>query len=414
MKLFKRNKVTTEFEKSEDVAKEMFLTGNIENERITRAKVSEIPSISAGTELIAETFASLEFKLFKDLGEKVEEVKNDKRIYLLNDYTNDILTSYDMKKAVALDYLYDGNGYIYINKSRNEVESLHYVSSTEIDVIESDDPIFKDNTLNIRGDEYKHFDFISITRKTKNGSDGIGIVKENNLILSTMYNALDFENSQMRTGGIKKGVVKSVKKLSEEALKKLKEAWAKLYGKNSKETCVILNDGLDYKELQQTSVEMQLIENKKQNSEEGLKLLKIPISIFDKPTQEIKMQFVAGAINPLIDAFEAALNKSLLLEKEKGQYFFVADRKDLNKGDIEKRYKAYEIGLKNGFILTNEVRYLEDLPKIEDFNYLRMSLGEVLYNIDDKTIFTPNTGQIQDNNKINLKGGEEDENRDKK
>lgn len=411
MNWFKRTK-ETKF-KEVDIAKEMFLTGKSDNESINRQKVSEIPSVSAGAELIAETFAGLEFKLYKDLGEKVEEVKGDIRTYLLNDYTNDILTGYDMKKAVALDYLYDGNGYIYIKKDRNSVTSLHYVESNEVSINESNDPIVKDNIFNIRGEEYKHFDFISIARKTKNGSEGKGIISEHNLILSTMYNALDFENSQMKTGGIKKGVVKSVKRLSEDALDKLKTAWKKLYGKDSKETCVILNDGLDYKELQQTSVEMQLLENKKQNADEGLKLLKIPIDIFHKPTLETKSQFVAGAINPLIDVFEAALNKSLLLEKEKGKLFFAADKKDLNKGDIEKRYKAYEIGLKNGFILTNEVRYLEDLPKIEDFNYLRMSLGEVLYNIDDKTIFTPNTGQTQDSKKIDLKGGDNHENRDK-
>ena len=195
-----------------------------------------------------------------------------------------------------------------------------------------------------------------------------------------------------------------MKKLSQEALDKLKESWNKLYGKHSKETCVILNDGLDYKELQQTSVEMQLIENKKLNSQEGYKLLNIPPNLFDGPSDEVKRQFIDGSINPIIINLEAALNKSLILEKEKGKLFFAVNTKDLSKGDIEKRYRAYEIGLKNGFILTNEVRYFEDLPEIADFNYLRMNLGEVLYDVKNKTIFTPNTGQTHKSD--DLKGGE--------
>ena len=219
-----------------------------------------------------------------------------------------------------------------------------------------------------------------------------------------MYNALEFENSQVKTGGIKKGVIKSMKKLSQEALDKLKESWNKLYGKHSKETCVILNDGLDYKELQQTSVEMQLIENKKINSADGYRLLNIPSGLFDNPSEKIENQFIKGAINPIITNLQSALNKSLILEKEKGKLFFAVDTKDLNRGDIEKRYRAYEIGLKNGFILTNEVRYLEDFPEIPDFNYLRMNLGEVLYDVKNKTIFTPNTGQTHKSD--NLKGGE--------
>ena len=133
-------------------------------------------------------------------------------------------------------------------------------------------------------------------------------------------------------------------------------------------------------------------------------MLNIPPNLFDGPSDEVKRQFIDGSINPIIINLEAALNKSLILEKEKGKLFFAVNTKDLSKGDIEKRYRAYEIGLKNGFILTNEVRYFEDLPEIADFNYLRMNLGEVLYDVKNKTIFTPNTGQTHKSD--DLKGGE--------
>ncbi|HFD2043928.1 TPA: phage portal protein [Clostridium perfringens] len=401
MRFFRRNK---EVVKEEDLAKDLFLQGSSSDTVIGRNETLKIPSISSGVNLISDIIASLEIKLYKDEGGNIEEVKDDPRTKLLNDETGDILTGFEMKKAIIEDYLLDGNGYVYINKKGNNVASLHYVKASDVYVNEGQDPIFKDNVIVVAGEEYKHYEFITLNRKSKNGSEGVGIIQESNLILSTMYNALEFENSQVKTGGIKKGVIKSMKKLSQEALDKLKESWNKLYGKHSKETCVILNDGLDYKELQQTSVEMQLIENKKLNSQEGYKLLNIPPNLFDGPSDEVKRQFIDGAINPIIINLEAALNKSLILEKEKGKLFFAVNTKDLSKGDIEKRYRAYEIGLKNGFILTNEVRYFEDLPEIADFNYLRMNLGEVLYDVKNKTIFTPNTGQTHKSD--NLKGGE--------
>lgn len=407
MRFFRRNK---EVAKEEDLARELFVRASLNEIVIGRNEALKIPSISSGVDLISDIIASLEIKLYRDEGGNIKEVKDDVRTKLLNDETGDILTGFEMKKAMVEDYLLDGNGYVYINKKGNNVVSLHYVKANDVSVKEGQNPIFKENVIVVAGEEYKYYEFITLNRKSKNGSEGVGIIKESNLILSTMYNALEFENSQVKTGGIKKGVIKSVRKLTQEALDKLKESWNKLYGKESEETCVILNEGLDYKELQQTSVEMQLIENKKFNSQEGYKLLNIPPGLFDNPNTEVERQFISGAINPVIVNLEAALNKSLILEKEKGSLFFKVDTKDLNKGDIEKRYRAYEIGLKNGFILTNEVRYLEDFPEIPDFNYLRMNLGEVLYDVKNKTIFTPNTGQIHKSDEIDsLKGGERGE-----
>ena len=63
--------------------------------------------------------------------------------------------------------------------------------------------------------------------------------------MSVMYNSLKYEENLVLTGGNKKGFVKSARKLSQEAIDALKNAWRKLY-RNSSENVVILNDGLDF------------------------------------------------------------------------------------------------------------------------------------------------------------------------
>lgn len=411
-KVYKDEKLKTEKElkKEEEALNGLFLTGENDILEVNRQQALNIPSIGFGINFITDTIAGLEIKLYKVEDNKVIEVKNDKRLRLLNDDTGDILTGFQLKKAVLEDFLLEGSGHIYINKKRNEIKSLHYVEANEISVLTNNEPIFKDIKISVRGEEYNEFDFVNVTRKSKNGVTGLGIVEEHNVILSTVYNSIIFENSNMLNGGIKKGVIKSQKKLTEQALNTLKESWKKLYGKKSTETCVILNDGLDYKELQQTFVEMQLLENKKLNSRECCKLLTLPPNLIE---EEFKEDIYNGAIKtgviPVINSFLSAINKSLLLEKEKDSYYFGVETKGLLKGDIEKRYKAYEIGIKNGFLKTNEVRYEEDLPEVEGFDYLRLSLGEVLYNTKTKEIYTPNTGQSKEELN-NLKGGEFNEN----
>ena len=86
--------------------------------------------------------------------------------------------------------------------------------------------------------------------------------------------------------------------------------------------------------------------------------------------------------------------------------------KELVKGDIEKRFKAYEIALKNGWLQIDEVRYLEDHPPL-GLDFIKLGLQDVLYDPRTKTIYTPNTNKtaaISESGQESEKGGEEVEN----
>src|SRR5690606_16354457 len=119
---------------------------------------------------------------------------------------------------------------------------------------------------------------------------------------------------------------------------------------------IVLNKGLDFQEASSTSVEMQLNERKITNANEINTILRMPSGKIDEDS-------IKNCILPILKAIETALNKDLLLPSEKEKSFYFAfDTKELLKGDIEKRFKAYEIALKNGFMQWDEIRYKEDLP----------------------------------------------------
>ena len=130
----------------------------------------------------------------------------------------------------------------------------------------------------------------------------------------------------------------------------------------------MLNNGLEFQEASNTSVEMQLNENKKTNSDEICKIFGMPTAIISgKPTEQDRADFVQFCLNPILKEFECALNRDLLLEREKGSYFFAADTSELTKGDIEKRFKAYETASKNGFLQIDEIRRKENYRKQNSF-----------------------------------------------
>lgn len=382
----------TETESNEDA----LLQASLADDSMTKEQAMNVPAFAACVNKIAETVSTIPIKLYKLTEGKLETVKEDTRVRLLNDDTGDTLDGVQFKRALARDYLTGKGGYAFVNRTGNHIKSLHYVKENEISFIFSSDPIFKDYDIMIQGVRYRPFEFLKFLRNTEDGRSGKSVIDENSEVLSVAYYSLKYEKGLVKTGGNKKGFVKSPKKLSEAAMTALKKAWRRLY-QNNTENVVILNEGLEFQEASNTSVEMQLNENKKTNSDEICKLFNMPPAMINGgATEEDKTNFVQYCLNPILKEFECALNRDLLLESEKGSYYFAADTSELTKGDIEKRFKAYETAGKNGFMQIDEIRLKENLPPL-GLNFVRLGLQDVLYDPKTESFYTPNmnaTGKI--------------------
>ncbi len=374
---------------------------------ISKSQAMEIPAVAACVKFISEKVACLPIKLYEEGEAGVKEVKDDIRVFMLNDECGDTLNAYQMKRAVVQDYLLDGGGYIYIEKDRNFIESLRYVKSESVSTVANADPIYKTYDILVNGQTFMPYDFFKILRNTKDGAKGVGIISEQSLPLSLMYATLKFERNLLKTGGGKKGFLQSTKRLTEEAMKELKKAWTELYSENTN-NMLILNDGLTFQEGAESSVSMQLNENKKLNGEDICKMFGLSISVISgTATEQQTAAAIQSAVVPIIKEWESSLDRDLLLESEKGKMYFAFDTKELLKGDILRRFNAYKLALDANFMQLDEVRYLEDLEPL-DFNYIKLGLQDVLMNPKTKDIYVPNT-----NANINLEKGETDENRNK-
>ena len=355
----------------------------INNETITREKALTLPAVSGAVDLISNCVACMPVKLYKYKKGNVEEVDNDSRVKLLNGDTGDTLDAFQMKKAMVEDYLLGKGGYTYIRKNRNEVTGLFYVEEQYVTIMRNFNPIFKDFQIMVQGENYKPYDFIKLLRNTKDGASGVGLTVEVGKALETAYQTLLYQLSLVKSGGNKKGFLKSQRKLGQEEIDTLKNAWRRMYA-NNEENCVVLNNGLEFQEASNSSVEMQLNESKKTLQDEINNLFHITDN-FDLTFKE--------AIYPIIKAYETALNRDLLLEKEKGKYFFEFDVKEIIKANLSERFNAYKTAKETGFMTLNEIRQAENMNYVEGLDVVNVGLGAVLYDTDTHQYFTPNTGE---------------------
>ena len=364
---------------------DVLLTTLLEGKRISREQVLNIPAVNANIDFISNCIASMPVKLYKIKAGKVEEVTNDNRTTLLNSDTGDTLDAYQMKKALVTDYFF-GNGYIYIQKNRNDVTGLYYVDSQYVVTNYNFEPIYKSYTIYVEKGAYKPYEFIKLLRNTKTGAYGVSIVEELSTALETAYQTQLYQLGLVKTGGNKRGFLKSERKLGQTEIDALKTAWRNLYANNT-ESVVVLNNGLDFKESANTSVEMQL--------NESIKTLKEQIDDIFHISSDFNNTF-KFAIYPIIKAFETALNRDLLLEKEKGKYFFELDVKEIIKASIKERYEVYRMSKECQMTTLNERRRMENLGEIEGGDIIDFGLGAVLYNVKTGKYFTPNTNSTTD------------------
>lgn len=381
-----KNEANKETIVDENAVSDVILKALLEGEEIDREKVLMIPAVSSAVGLICDSFAMIPFKLYKKTtkeGKKQTTEVEDDRVNIINYDTGDTLDGFQFKKAIAEDYLLGKGGYAYINKRRNNFIGLNYVQENKVLFERNTDAIFKNYNILVDGNIYRPYEFLKILRNTKNGAYGTGYTKEISKSLETAYKRIIYDLELMRTGGNKKGFLKAQKHLDEKGMSILKSQWNDYFAGNS--SCVILNDGMEFQEASNTSVENQLNEKNKTFSEEVKEIFHI-----GKTNED----FLKNAIMPLATAFCTALNRDFLLEKEKKSYYFAPDYTELIRCTIKERFEAYQIAIASGFKTRNEVRYLEGDDALDGLDMINIGLGDVLFDPKTKQIYTPNTNKM--------------------
>lgn len=385
------------------IVDDVLLRALMDGSEITREQAMTVPAVSSAVDFISNTIASMPVKLYKyqESTKTVKSMDNDDRVRMLNGDTGDTLDAFQMKKAAVIDYLMGKGGYIYIKKYRNEPVALCHVSDTYVaPQIIDPNPLNKDYTLFVFDKQFELFNFVKLLRNTKDGATGTGLTDEIAKVLQAAYSTLLYEITAVKTGGNKKGFIKSENKLDQDSIDELKAAWRMLYTTSS-ENVVVLNKGLDFKESSASPVDMQLDQLKKTLDDE----IKSIFHIYPLEREGGYYRTFKEAIYPVIKAFETALNRDLLLEKEKKNYYFEFDVKEILRVNIKERFEAYKLAKETGFMTINEIRKAENMERIEGMDIINVGLASVLYDTNRGVYYTPNVDRVTDINSADKSTG---------
>ncbi|MDK2587482.1 phage portal protein [Romboutsia sedimentorum] len=395
-------------------------TDGITFSSIKEADAKKIVALNSGINLIGNSISTLPIYLYKR-DKKGERIKvDDYRNYLLNASPNNTTTAMNLKYNIVKNLILKGNGYIYIKKDNlGTINRLEYIDYNDMNV---EKVKYNDGTI---GYEYKfkdnsemdivaqHYEVINLIKDNKDSGSyqGTGILETGQELINIAKEESRFSLTSLVGVNIK-GFLYSASKLSDAAKKNLKESWKKFYTGSDKTATPLLEEGLEFKQLNLKPAEIELIKSKEFTIKQIASLLNIPFSyLVDSASSynnssEEALRFLTVTLNPYIRLIEENFNKYLLTEIEKQQgYFFEFKAEELLRMTIKEQMEYFDTAVKGGLITRAEARRKLNYPYLEGTDILQIPSNMMI--LKDGVIRLVSNESV-DNNLVtqNTKGGE--------
>lgn len=360
------------------------------NSLVNEQKAMQLPAFKACISLIENTIASLPIKMKKKQGNNIEYVTNNQYLMMLND-PNPIDTTAILKKQLVHEILLYGKAYLYINHNHLHVLKSKYVTEEYL----TETGFTVDGISYIYNFEGKHtLDAKNVIRF----NFGEGILSHTD-VLETAINAQNLSKKILEKGTFTTGVLKAGTRLTEKAIKNLRESWQNLYsGATKAGQTLILEEGLDYQPISMSADQLQLKDIDKSLTSKICMLFNVSESLISDSSNKYdslakaNTNFLQKTVSPIIAAIEASLNKYFFDNNEK--LLFVFDTSQVLKATEIENIEATKALFDDGLITFNEARRRINYNVIDDENnYYQLNIGKALRNEKTGEILNINTQQ---------------------
>lgn len=341
--------------------------------------------------ILSGTLASLPLFIYRRTPNGGKERAVDHPLHrLLHTSPNPQQTSYEWREMMGGHLEVRGNAFTYIESDRRgqvtALWPLHPARTTVL--IDRDDQLWYEYQPKSGPREvFKEEEIIHNRGFSLDGIMGmspIGLMREGiGVALAAEEHAASFYGN----GTLPGGVLKHPKTLSPEAQKRLQDAWEKRHtGPGKAWRPAILEEGMEWTTVGMSARDAQFLESRKFQIEEIARVFDVPLHMLksmDRSTfnniEHQDIAFVKHSMRRRLVAIEQRFNFSLLLERERDEYFceFLVD--GILRGDQKSRYEAYAIGRQWGWLSADDVREYENQNALpEDKGKIYLTPGNMM------------------------------------
>ena len=380
-KIFKARDKTSDYYSGSNYT--FLFGGTTSGKNVNEFTAMQTTAVYSCVRILSEALASLPLHVYRYSQSGKERVYDHPLYHILHDEPNSEMTSFVFRETLMSHLLIWGNAYAQvIRDGAGRVVALYPLLPNKMEVWrDKNGEIFY--TYSRNSDENPNFkDYGSVVLRRQDvlhipglGFDGLvgysPIAMAKNAVGMTLaceeYGASFFANGA-NPGGVLEhpGVLKDPKKV--------RDSWNEVYrGTNNAHKVAVLEEGMKYQQIGIPPEEAQFLETRKFQINEIARLYRIPphmVGDLEKSSfsniEQQSLEFVKYTLDPWVIRWEQALQRSLLLPREKTEYFIKLNVDGLLRGDYQSRMNGYSIARQNGWLSANDIREMEDMNPIPD------------------------------------------------
>lgn len=364
-----------------------FFSGNDVSAYSGKSNAVKFSAVFGCFRVLAETFATVSIAEYKKLENGDREQTDDTGLYpILHDHPNDLMSPYNFQESQMYQLNSGGNTVSIRQKNYlGGLAGLMPMEWTRVEIRPTQDKMSLEYVVD-KKDIYSRDQVFHIPGPSMNGMVGMSILEyaANAIELGLSYEK--FCNEFYQNGAITSGVFEHPTFLKDESYARLKESLKKEYtGLHNAGTPMLLEDGLKFNQLTMKLVDAEFLSSKKFQIEDICRFCRVPLHLvqsLDHATnnniEHQSLEFVMYTMLPHFKRFEGCINNQLLTpQMRRNGYYFEYNLSSLIRGDLKSRYEAYGRGRQWGFLSVNDIRRLENMPRIDNGDIYMMPVNMV-------------------------------------
>ena len=358
-----------------------FMGGTTSGKAVTEHSAMQMTAVYSCVRILAEAVAGLPLHVYRYNAQGGTEKAIDHPLYLLlHDEPNPEMSSFVFRETLMTHLLLWGNAYAQIIRNgKGEVIALYPLMPNKMSVdrdangqlyytyTRSTDeaPTMQGMTVTLKPSDVLHipglgFDGLVGYSPIAMAKNAIGMA-----IACEEYGAKFFANGAAPGGVLEHpGTIKDPQRV--------RESWQSTFGGSGNANKIaVLEEGMKYTPIGISPEQAQFLETRKFQINEIARIFRVPphmVGDLEKSSfsniEQQSLEFVKYTLDPWVIRWEQSIQRALLSQGEKAEYFVKFNLEGLLRGDYQSRMNGYAIGRQNGWMSANDIRELENLDRI--------------------------------------------------
>ena len=345
-----------------------------------------ISAVFRATELISDSIAILPIKIKVTNQTHKEELENHS-LNLVFENKYGLMTRYNFIKLLIQSVILRGNGFAYIDRADDgTVKALRYLESDEVNIFYK-----KGKEVNlyytspyIKG-RIEPINMIHLVKNSDDGVNGISLLSYASRSINLANNTENSANNFYESGCNLSGVLTVQGQLTDKQKDAIRTSWNSAYT-NGGSGLAILQGNMEYKPIQLSASDSQLLESRSYNVQDIARFFGInPVLLGDlshssySTLEAAQQEFLLHTLQPYITMVEEEFTRKLTKPSE-GNIEINLDETAILKTNKDALANYYATLLQNGILCPNEVRKELGLSPIEGGDIHTIAYSDVNQN----------------------------------